>query len=203
MTRLLFLFLGVLVLVPEAIPAPAAGPKALALREAAGLTPFTPPEKFLAGNFIADEMNPSFIYGPVQAFAASRKCPTTWLIEEGDKNRLSSATSPEAVVEYTLYLEEDCGDQIVYYVFVDQSGLTPQQWLEWRRRFHKSKAEPQFGATRDKLERACQDGCGVGGELRYVLHNGELRDQGPEEILRQELKFPPRYDLNRHQKLSN
>ena len=44
----------------------AASQKAAALRQANGLTAFTPTEKFLAGNFVADEMNPAFIFGTVQ-----------------------------------------------------------------------------------------------------------------------------------------
>ena len=73
----------------------AASQKATALRQANGLTAFNPPEKFLAGNFVADEMNPAFIFGTVKAFAASRKCPTTWLIEEGEKNRPAGQGSPD------------------------------------------------------------------------------------------------------------
>ena len=130
----------------------AASAKATALRQANGLTAFTPPEKFLAGNFVADEMNPGFIFGAVKAFAASRKCPTTWLIEEGDKNRPAGPGTPDTPAEYTLYLEEDCPDQVVYYVFIDQSGLTPQQWIEWREKFHKSKTGEQFGTAKSKLE---------------------------------------------------
>ena len=58
--------------------------------------------------------------------------PTTWLIEAGDKNQPAGPGGPDKLVEYTLYLEEDCPDKVVYYVFIDQSGLTPQQWIEWR-----------------------------------------------------------------------
>jgi hypothetical protein len=97
------------------------------LRQANGLTAFNPPEKFLAGNFVAEEMTPAFIFGTVKSFAASRKCPTAWLIEGSAKNRPAGLGSSDAPAEYTLYLEEDCPDKVVYYVFVDQSGLTPQQ----------------------------------------------------------------------------
>ena len=87
MMRLLPIFLGFLLLAGNGTTAWAASAKATALRQANGLTAFTPPEKFLAENFVADEMNPGFIFGAVKSFAASRKCPTTWLIEAGDKNR--------------------------------------------------------------------------------------------------------------------
>jgi hypothetical protein len=174
----------------------------MALRQADGLTAFTPPEKFLAGNFVADEMNPGFIFGPVKAFAASRKCPTAWLIEEGAKDRPTGAGSPDTPGEYTVYLEEDCPDQVVYYVFIDQSGLTPQQWIDWREKFHKSKTGEEFAAAKSKLEQACEAGCGVGPELRFVQKNGDLIGKSPEEFLRQDLKFAPIYDLNRRQKIA-
>src|SRR5512142_2809673 len=136
MPRLWPLFLGILLLVGSGSVAVAGSQKAATLRQANGLTAYTPTEKFLAGNFVADEMNPAFIFGPVKSFAASRKCPTSWLIEDRTQNRLRGSGSPDTPAEYTVYLEEDCSDQVFYYVFIDQSGLTPQQWIEWRRKFH-------------------------------------------------------------------
>lgn len=203
MTRLMPLCLGFLLLVGTGCQGPGASPKAQKVRQAHGLVAFSPPEKFLAGNFVADEMHPAFIFGSVRAFAKSRPCRTAWLVEEGVKQRLASPASPEAAVEYTLYLEEDCQDRVVHYVFMDQSSLTPQQWLEWRRQFHKSKADPQFGEAKTKLEQACKEGCEVQGELRYILRDGELVAKSPEEVIRLELAFAPIYDLNRQQKLGN
>jgi hypothetical protein len=156
------IFLGFLLLVGHSATALAASAKATALRQANGLTAFTPPEKFLAGNFVADEMNPVFIFGAVNTFAASRKCPTAWLIVAGDKSRPAGPGSQDKLAEYTLYLEEDCPDRVVYYIFIDQSGLTPQQWIEWREKFHKSKTGEQFDSAKSKLEQACTAGCGVG-----------------------------------------
>jgi len=202
MMRLLPIFLGFLLLVGHGSAALAASAKATALRQANGLAVFTPPEKFLAENFVADEMNPGFIFGAVKSFAASRKCPTTWLIEAGDKNRSAGPGDPGKPVEYTLYLEEDCPDQVVYYVFIDQSGLTPQQWIEWREKFHKSKTGEQFTTAKTKLEQACTAGCGVGAELRFIQKNGELAAKSPEAVLVQELKFAPVYDLNQGKKLT-
>jgi len=202
MMRLLPIFLGFLLLVGNGTTALAASQKGTALRQANGLIAFTPPEKFLAGNFVADEMNPGFIFGAVKAFAASRKCPTAWLIEEGAQKSLAGAGSPDMPAEYTLYLEEDCPDRVVYYVFIDQSGLTPQQWIEWREKFHKSKAEPQYGQTKSKLDQACKEGCGVGAELRFIQKDGELMTKSPEEVLRVDLKYAPIYDLNRQKKIS-
>ena len=203
MMRLLPMFLGFLLLVSHGATAFAASAKATALRQANGLTAFIPPEKFLAGNFVADEMNPGVIFGAVKTFAASRKCPTTWLIEAGDKNRPAGPGTTDTLAEYTLYLEEDCPDQVVYYVFIDQSGLTPQQWIEWRQKFHgKSKTEPEYSEAKSKLDTACTAGCGVGAELRFIQKNGELVDKSPEAVLRQDLKFAPIYDLNQGKKLS-
>jgi hypothetical protein len=202
MMYLVSIFLGFLLLVGNGSAAWAASQKAMALRQANGLTAFSPPEKFLAGNFVADEMNPAFIFGTVKTFVASRKCPTACLIEADAKSRLPGPGSQDPPAEYTLYLEEDCPDQVVYYVFIDQSGLTPQQWIEWRKKSHGSKAEPEYGSTKSKLDTACQAGCGVGAELRFIQKNGELVAQSPEEVLRHDLKFAPIYDLNRQQKIS-
>ena len=198
--RLLAIFLGVVLVIGYCSGAGAASQKAMSLRQANGLTVFTPPKRFLSGNFVADEMNPAFIFGPVQAFAASRKCPTTWLIEAGAKNRPAGPGTP---MEYTVYLEEDCPDQVVYYVFIDQSGLTPQQWIEWRRKFHgQSKTDPEYSEAKSKLDTACKAGCGVGAELRFIQKNGELVDKPLEAVLRSDLHFAPIYDLNLQKKIS-
>jgi hypothetical protein len=203
MTRLMPIFLGFLLLVGYGSGAWAASAKATALRQANGLVAFTPPAKFLAGNFVADEMNPAVIFGPVKDFAASRKCPTTWLIETGAKKRLAWAGGPDTPAEYTLYLEEDCPERVVYYVFIDQSGLTPQQWIEWRRKFHgQSKTDPEYSEAKSKLDTACKAGCGVGAELRFIQQNGELVDKSPEKVLRADLKYAPIYDLNRQRKIA-
>ncbi len=202
MKRLVPILLGFLLLVGAVSEGLAASAKAMAMRQANGLTEFTPPQKFLAGNFVADEMNPTVIFGPVQAFATSRKCPTAWLIEAGDKNRPAGQGDKDMPAEYTLYLEEDCPDQVVYYVFIDQSALTPQQWIEWRQKFYKSKTGESFDATKSKLEQACTTGCGVGAELRFVQKNGDLVDKSPEAVLLGDLHYVPIYDLNRQQKIA-
>ncbi len=202
MKRLVPILLGFLLVVGAISEGLAASAKAIALRQANGLTQFTPPEKFLAGNFVADEMNPTVIFGAVQAFAASRKCPTAWLIEAGDKTRQAGQGDTE-IAEYTVYLEEDCPDKVVYYVFIDQSGLTPQQWIDYRFKFHgKTKTEPEYGPTKSKLETACQAGCGVGAELRFIQQNGEAVIKSPEAVLLRGLHYTPIYDLNQQKKIS-
>jgi hypothetical protein len=203
MRRLFLIFLGFLLLFSIGSQARAASPKAMALRQANGLTVFSPPESFLSGNFVAEEMNPAFIFGPVKTFVSSRTCPTTWLIEEGVKKNLPKPGTSNQPAEYTLYLEEDCPDQVIYYVFIDQSGMTPQQWIDYRYKFHgKTKTEPEYGPTKSKLEQACTELCGVGAELRFIQQNGELLNQSPEAYLRQNLKFAPIYDLNKQKKIS-
>lgn len=199
--RLFSIALGLLLMVGNGAGAWAASAKAGALRQANGLVAFTPTEKFLSANFVADEMNPAFVFGPVQAFAASRKCPTTWLCET-DRKPLAGPAGKDIPMEHTIYLEEDCPDNVVYYVFIDQSDLTPQQWIAWRERFHKSKTEEEYGPTKSKLEKACADGCGFNAELRFVLQDGKLLTESPEKFLRADLKFAPLYDLNLQKKLS-
>ena len=202
MRRLFLVFLVLLILAGTGAGVWAASKKAMDLRQANGLTEYTPPDKFLSGNFVADELNPKFIYGPVKNFVASRKCPTSWLIEAGDKDHPAWPRAKDAEVEYTIYLEEDCPDKVVYYVFVDQSRLTPEQWIAWRKRFHgTSKTEPAYGSTKSKLDKACQDGCGIDGELRFIQIDGELLPKSPEKVLIDE-KYSAIYDLDQRKKIA-
>ena len=179
-----------------------ASEKAAALRTANDLVAFAPPDAFLAGSFLADEREPSFLFGPVSEFATSRQCPVAWLIEAGEKARIAKPAGPDAPLEYTLYLEEDCPAQVRYYVFVDQSAMTPAQWLKWREQFHKSKAEGEYGVTRDRLEKAVAEGMRIGGELRFIVNDGELAvGKTPEACLGPDLAFAPSYDLKQGTKL--
>jgi len=203
--RLLPIFLGFLLLMSNSSTLLAVSQRATALRQTNGLTVFTPPEKFLTGNFVADEVNPAFIFGPVKSFVASRKYPTTWLVEEDSKKALDKPSSLCQPAEHTFYLEEDFPDKVVYYVFVDQSDLTPQQRVDSGCQggcHHQSKTEAEFDTTKSRLARAWQDGCGIGSELRFIEKDGELLNQSLEEFLCQDLKFAPIYDLNQHKKIS-
>src|SRR5208337_139204 len=100
MKRLFPVFLGVLLAVSNSSGVLAASAKAMTQRQAQGLIAFNPPERFLSGNFVADEMIPAFIFGPVKAFAASLKCPTTWLIEKGGQNPPAGPGGPDKLAEY-------------------------------------------------------------------------------------------------------
>jgi hypothetical protein len=124
--RLLPICLGLLLLVGANSTVLAANQRATALRQTNNLTVFTPPEKFLTSIFVAEEMTPAYIFGPVKSFVSSRKRPTTCLIEEGAQNIPDKLCILGQPAEYTLYLE-DCPNQAVYYVFIDQNGVAAQQ----------------------------------------------------------------------------
>ena len=181
--------------------AAAASEQAMRLRGQNGLSEFAPPEAFLAGNFLADETDPNFIFGKVMDFAKSLACPATWLIEEGERKRIEARGQQSGPVEYSIYLEADCAGKVTYYIFVDRS-LNSSQWLEWRRQFHKTKAEPHYKEAKASLDQAAQNGFAVDAELRFVAFNGDLLLKRPEDVLAGELKFQPIYDLKKNQALS-
>ncbi len=189
------LLVGACLVLGTTIPAMAASEEAMKLRKADSLREFTPPQSFLNGNFVADEMDPAFIFGKISDFVKSRPCSTAWLIEEREKARLESLDKQSGPGEYTLYLEQDCGGKVVHYVFVDRSQANTAQWLEWRKLFHKSKAEPEFGAAKEGLDKATRDGFPVDAELRFVDASGNLELKKPEETLTGELKVKPIYDI--------
>jgi len=179
----------------------AASEQAVKLRGQNGLSEFAPPEAFLAGNFLADETEPAFIFGKVRDFTKSLACPATWLIEEGERKRIEARGQQSGPVEYSIYLEADCPGKVTYYIFVDRS-FNSAQWLEWRRQFHKTKAEPHYREAKASLDQAAQNGFAVDAELRFVALNGDLLLKRPEDILAGELKFQPIYDLKKNQALS-
>jgi hypothetical protein len=179
----------------------AASEQAMKLRGQNGLSEFAPPEAFLAGNFLADETDPAFIFGKVRDFTKSLACPATWLIEEAERKRIEARGQSSDPVEYSIYLEADCPGKVTYYVFVDRS-FNSAQWLEWRRQFHKTKADPHYKEAKTSLDQAAQKGFAVDAELRFVALNGDLLLKRPEDILAGELKFQPIYDLKKNQALS-
>jgi len=179
----------------------AASEQAMKLRSQNGLSEYAPPEAFLAGNFLADETDPAYIFGKVRDFAKSLSCPTTWLIEESERKRIEAQGQQSGPIEYSIYLEADCPGKVTYYVFVDRS-FNSAQWLEWRRQFHgRSKTDSHYGAAKAGLEQAAQNGFVVDGELRFIALNGDLLLKRPEDVLTGELKFQPIYDLKKNQPL--
>jgi len=181
--------------------AEATSEQAMKLRSQNGLSEYAPPEAFLAGNFLADETDPAYIFGKVRDFVKSLSCPATWLIEESERKRIEARGQQSGPVEYSIYLEADCPGKVTYYVFVDRS-FNAAQWLEWRRQFHKSKAEPHYGVVKAGIEQAAQNGFVVDGELRFIALNGDLLLKRPEDVLAGELKFQPIYDLKKNQALA-
>lgn len=168
---------------------------AMKLRAQNGLGEFAPPASFLNGNFIADELNPQYIFGKIKDFNKSRSCPTAWLIEDGQRDRLRNRQDLTVPFEYTLYLEEDCPGKVAYYVFIDRSQSKAGQWLEWRKVFHKSKTDEEYGAAGAALDQAAGKGFPVDAELRFVEIGGELILKKNEDFLRSDLKIKPLYDL--------
>lgn len=177
--------------------ATAGSEQASKLRDQNGLSEFSPPEAFLTGNFLADETDPAFIFGSVRDFAASLGCPTAWLIENSERKRLEARGQQPGPVEYSVFLEADCAGKVAYYIFVDRS-FNPAQWLEWRRQFHKNKADPHYREAKAGLDQAAQKGFSVDGELRFVARDGDLLLKRTEEVLTEELKFKPIYDLKKN-----
>ncbi|HYA41577.1 MAG TPA: hypothetical protein VEF34_09755 [Syntrophobacteraceae bacterium] len=173
----------------------AASDEASKLRALHGLSEFTPPEVFLNGNFVADEIEPQYVFGKVKDFWKSRSCPSNWLIEDNERNRIKEAQDQTGAFEYTLYLEEDCPGTVSYYVFVDRSRAKSAQWMEWRRNFHRSKTEEQYCAVSAVLEQAARDGFPVDAELRFIEISGDLISKRPEAFLKANLKISPIYDL--------
>ncbi len=165
------------------------------LRELNGLSEFTPPETFLNGNFIADEMEPKYVFGKVKDFWKSRTGRTVWLIEEGQKDRIKNRQDLSGPFEYTLYLEEDRPGKVVYYIFVDRTQAKSGQWMEWRRVFHKNKVDEEYGAAGALLEKAAQSGFPVDAELRFIEIGGKLISKKAEDFLTGDLKVAPIYDL--------
>ena len=175
--------------------------QAAKLRGQNGLVAFAPPKAFLNGNFLADETDPAFIFGKVRDFASSLSCPTAWLIEDAERRRIENRGAQAGPVEYSIYLEADCGGKVAYYIFIDRS-LNPEQWLEWRRPFHRTKADPHYKEAKASLDQAAQNGVTVAAELRFVALDGDLLLKRPEDVLAGELKFRPIYDLKKNQPLA-
>lgn len=175
--------------------------QAAKLRGQNGLVAFAPPEAFLTGNFLADETDPAFIFGKVRDFVSSISCPTAWLIEDAERRRIENRGAQAGPVEYSIYLEADCGGKVAYYIFIDRS-LNPEQWLEWRRPFHRTKADPHYKEAKASLDQAAQNGVTVAAELRFVALDGDLLLKRPEDVLAGELKFRPIYDLKKNQPLA-
>jgi len=201
MRRFLSIIWGIVFVLALCGAAGAASEQAMKLRSQNGLSEYTPPDAFLTGNFLADETDPAFIFGKVRDFVKSLSCPATWLIEEGERQRIEARGQQSGPIEYSIYLEADCPGKVTYYIFVDRS-FNPDKWLEWRQPFHRTKAEPHYKEAKTSLDQAAQNGVTVDAELRFVALNGDLLLKRPEDVLIGELKFHPIYDLKKNQALT-
>lgn len=195
MLKVLVVLMAICGIFTTSSPAWAISDGAVKLRALNGLSGFTPPEAFLNGNFVADEIEPHYVFGKVKDFRKSRSCPASWLIEDGQRERIKNQENQPGPFEYTLYLEEDCPGKVVYYVFVDRTQAKAGQWMEWRKVFHRSKAEQEYGEVGAVLEQAAKSGFPVDAELRFIEIGGDLISKRPEDFLTGDLKIRPIYDF--------
>ena len=201
MKRFAVLFLALVIIGLGETLALAAGEQAMAYRKANGLVEFAPPEQMLTGYFTANEISPRFIFGPIKDLRKSLACPTAWLIEDGERQRVGDLAKRKDPFEFTVYLEADRPTGPAYYVFVVQHNQNVETWLKWRWQFHKSKAEGQYGRTRDRLSQASKDGWFPTAELRFLVTGGNLDMRNPEEVVLKDLKLAPVYDLEQSRAL--
>ncbi len=180
---------------PQAAPAPSK--QAQELRQIGDLIPFAPPPEVLNAYFTADENSPRAVYGPVSAYAKSRACKASWLIEKGEQARVERLKGLKDVppFEFSLTLEEDCPGKVSHAVFVTAPGSTPEAWFNWRRQFNGGKAVGYYGAAQDSLKKAGQAGPAPTAELRFLSVNGELVCRNLEEVLKAEGRLAPVFDL--------
>lgn len=174
--------------------------QAQALRQQSDLVPYAPAKEVLDAFFTADEDAPKFVWGPVAAYAKARKCPTAWLIEKGELARIErlQAKKDGQPFEFSLTLEEDCkGVTVTRAVFVAATGGTPESWLKWRSQFHGRKAEAHYGAAAAGLKKAAAAGLAPTAELRFLSVNGELVLAGRDQVLQNEGRLAPVFDLDK------
>lgn len=180
--------------------ATAVSDRAQAFRKANALNEAVVPKTFLEGAFVANEINPRYVFGSVNDLLKACPCPSSWLMDDEERRRIGDEEKRTAPLEYTVYLEADCPDHLSYFVFVVQQSSDPEQWLKWRRQFHKSKAEPQYGQTKDRLQQALEGGLHLNGELRFLIVDQELDTSNPEEVMIRDFKLVPAYDLEKGMK---
>lgn len=162
-------------------------------REQNGLKPCQTPAWFLAGNFLAREKAPRYLFGKVGDFVKALPGKTAWLMEEGESKRVKALG--EAPGEFTLYLEQADQGQTRYWVFVAMPHQNSQQWFDARRKFHGGKALPYYGKTADQMQNAFDAGLKPQGELRFIVEKGNLLLQAPEEVLLGRKVCRPVWDL--------
>lgn len=174
---------------------PTAGLASPDFRQQNDLVSFTPPAWFLQGHFVAREVGPRYLFGSVADFVKSLNCPTAWLIEQDEQQRQERLAGQGKNFEYTVYLEAAGPAGPVYWVFVVLPHKNAQEWFDERWSYHRSKAKAYYGQTQSGLEQAMAQGLAIGGELRFLVEDGQPSLKVPEDVLMREGKFPARYDL--------
>lgn len=178
-------------------PTTSAGDSAQSFRQKNGLLTFTPPAWFLEGYFIARERNPGYVFGTVQNFVQAMGNTTTWLIEDLELKRLQRALADGTTPEYSLFLEAVSPERTEYWVFVTLPHESAGEWFAARRAYHGRKAEGYYGKTQTMLERALSQGLKIKAEIRFFIEKGKISLESPEDIILNEYKFQPIFDLRK------
>jgi hypothetical protein len=177
------------------IPASGNAESPQAFRQQNGLMAFQPPSWFLEGHFVAREKDPAYVFGPVQDFVKALGGTASWLIEDQELKRLDRATAEGKAPEYTLFLEVVWPERTEYFVFVALPHETAKAWFEARRAYHGSKAKGYYGETQGEIERALSQGLKIKAELRFLIENGGVSLQVPEDVIKDRYKYKPVFDL--------
>jgi len=164
-------------------------------RQENGLLVFEPPAWFLEGYFIAREKMPGYIFGTVREFIEVLGGATTWLIEDLESKRLEKAGANGKTAEYSLFLEVVLPEQTQYWVFVVLPHESAKAWFDARRAFHGSKAQDYYGKTQLELETALKQGLKINAELRFLIEQGNVSLQVPEDVIMNRYHFQPVFDL--------
>jgi len=164
-------------------------------RQENGLQVFEPPAWFLEGYFIAREKMPVFIFGTVRDFVAVLGGATTWLIEDLELTRLEKAGANVKMAEYSLFLEVVLPERTQYWVFVVLPHESAVAWFDARRAFHGSKAQDYYGKTQLELETALKQGLKINAELRFLIEQGNVSLQVPEDVIMNRYHFQSVFDL--------
>jgi hypothetical protein len=180
-----------------------AGESAKKFRQQNGLLAYAPPAWFTEGYFIAREKNPAFVFGPVQDFVRALGGKTTWLIEDLELKRLERTAADGTYPEYSLYLEAVSPERTEYWVFVVLPYENAREWFDARRAYHGRKAENYYGETQGMLERALSQGLKVKAELRFLIEQGDIRLEPPEDLIMNRYKFQPVFDLGSGRRLDS
>jgi hypothetical protein len=167
------------------------------------LVAYEPPPWFLQGAFVARENEPRFVFASPEQFARSLGCPTAWLIEAAELKRLERVAKKGEPMEYSLYLEAKQPSGTVYWMFVALPYQSAQEWFQDRWTYHRSKAEGFYGKTQAGLQQAAAAGMWPKGELRYLVIDGQVSLEPPEELLTRQMSFPAVYDLAEGRKLGS